>query len=529
MGTKAAVDYTFTGDAKDVVSEQQKVIQQLVKINQKIGKQGRKSRTVKQQVVGDLRSMVKGYLGVQVAVQGIFKALRAVSEENERLKNEISETTVTLDERFRRTALQLGLTSPEFVLGQIAPIAKRTATPLDEAADAAKELGSQGVKAVDIFGGVLEEVLRTAAATGQRQNISQLSGAMTSFLREQGKVLSADEFNTLGTQLFNLFKGRVFQPTDLPSLAAIAQPLVAAGIPQAEQLAIFTLLKESTGSGEKAATSLRNLVSILQQAPGLKGEQAALLKKAGIDPQAINLVGESFEQALDELAAGLGRLSKADRPVLLGKIFGREVSAAAAAIIEKRGQIPGLVSEQANVKGILEAIALTTAGTRARQTRLEIDKATILTKEGFDAPTADEINRILGNILDKAALEGPGGRALSTLQRGGKGIRTFLEPITGGDPLNTALQSLGPDQRAEFLRILDQVNKGAPETPSSRRALESQRQLRGGARDGEAQRMKDVEDKIRQASENMTEAANILGQNSPQATVAPADPNINTE
>ena len=474
--------------------------------------------------------MVKGYLGVAFAVQGIFKALRAVSEENERLKNEVSEATVTLDERFRRTALQLGLTSPEFVLGQIAPIARRTATPLDEAADAARELGSQGVKAIDIFGGVLEEVLRTAAATGQRQNISQLSGAMTSFLREQGKALSADEFNILGTQLFNLFKGRVFQPTDLPSLAAIAQPLVAAGIPQAEQLAIFTLLKESTGSAEKAATSFRNVVSILQQAPGLKGEQAALLKAAGIDPQAINLVGESFEEALDELAAGLARISKADRPVLLGKIFGREVSAAAAAIIEKRGQIPELVAQQADIQGIIGAIELTTQGTRAREIRLEIDRQRLLTKGGFDAPTQDEINSIFGNILDKAILEGGAfTKLLSTVQKGRKKFVGITEPFLGGDPLSTALQNLGPDQRADFERIFNQINRGAPSTPSSRRAAESQKQFRAGARDEEAQRMKDVENKIREASDNMNEAANILGQNLPGPNLAPADPNINTE
>lgn len=377
MSQKNAMDFDIAGDASKVLREFAKIAKAQAKLTEDQAKSARKSRGHASKSSSELMGMAKQYLSVAAAVGVLKTAITAVLEENQRMNDAINQNTLTLDQNFRKTANQLGITSPDYLIEQTAPIARRLAIDLSAASDATRELGSQGVRAVDILhGGILEETLKAAVATGQRENLGEFAASMTGFLREQGKSFTKESFGELGLNLFSLFKSNVLQASDLTQLARLAPSASAAGMDQQTMLAMFTLAKESAGNNAaQGETALRKLISSLQSSQSFEGKKKQMLGKAGLTADDIDLVGESISQVLDRLAEGLEILPQKQRASFLKEVFGEEKMSAISGIIGKRGRLGGLIESQQDVAGFRQALDVQTTGRSAMQTRADIDDA----------------------------------------------------------------------------------------------------------------------------------------------------------
>lgn len=424
----SAVDFDLTGDASKLLQQFQKIVVAQEKIAKGIIKATKTSKKGSKSVKDDIVGMVKGYVSVTAALTVVKQAMTAVIDENKRMETAIDQNTLNLDKNFRKTANQLGITSPDLLIETTAPIARRLAIDLAEASNAARELGSQGVSASEILhGGVLEETLKAAVATGQRENLGELAAAMTGFLREQGKEFNQENFGELGLNLFSLFKSNVLQASDLTQLAKLAPSAAGAGMDQQTMLAIFTLAKESAGNNAaQGETALRKLISSLQSAPSFEGKKARALKQAGISSDDIDLVGEKIGDVLDTLAVGLAGLPEKQRASFLKEIFGEEKMSSIRGIINKRGRLEGLIDSQTDAAGFNQALATSTTGRSAMQARATIDKI-LEESTGTEAFTVEAFRQALDTFAQQRGTS-TGNRLLQNLRFSGlTGIGTNAE------------------------------------------------------------------------------------------------------
>lgn len=261
-------------------------------------------------------SVVAGYASLTQGVQFFRQA-------NEEAMKSAEDAATKIEDRMSRFQVQAGLNALEGAAAQqdIAGIAQRTATPLEQVNDIATMIVSSGGTRQAARGAGTEEIAKFVKAQGLKGSQVDAEGftdAITRYILSQGQTPDEDNIARLVKKLQSGgIKSTKFKIPDLQHLAAIGADLKTFGMSEDEQLSQFALMGDVYGG--EAHTKMRDLVQNLATV-GSKPDAQPWLKKMGLKSTDIDMVGEDFPTAINTLMKGLNQLPEADRNSALKKI-----------------------------------------------------------------------------------------------------------------------------------------------------------------------------------------------------------------
>ncbi|WP_166820521.1 phage tail tape measure protein [Thalassoroseus pseudoceratinae] len=413
-----------------------------------------------------------GLLIKGVLVGGVAIAIKRIVDLQAEYNKELAESVRRQDEVGRKLRVQALLSDEEYqkqILPRVGRAANRSAVSLEEAQTVATELISQGFSKDEATGSALEELLLGAVATNTDDK-QAFATAIAGFIKSQGRELNQENVRDVTIPLAALFQGTAIQGQDLTSLAQIGSLMKEFGVSQQSGFAAFDVLKDiGNNQPEKAATALRNMVSIMSTAKADKNISAVLEEIGGPElADRIDLVGENFPTALANLAEALNTLDESSKKQALSKIFGREVSAPAATLLGNLDKFGGLLELQrsdAATGTFRQLVEKGTSGVGARQTRIANDKAIREFRQGQEAEEREAVAQLIeermlatgstphqAGIMKGAFLKL--GATTDILNSGG-----FIDERNVGELLNK-IPGLNQDDRTAILQKLGRYKGG---------------------------------------------------------------------
>ncbi|HEX5498543.1 MAG TPA: phage tail tape measure protein [Thermomicrobiales bacterium] len=349
---------------------------------QKMGGLGSATQSVGRQMSSFLNSSIARWAtlggGIGVAASGIRKIVAAMKE----VRSEEAETTLSLDEHFRRFATQAQLSEKDLPeIRRVAfGVARETALPVETVLAAGKQLVSSGFSPEEVLrGGALREMAHAIQATtamGKDFNPTEAAESMTQLILAQVKPedrqLNVANLRKVMRTTQGMYLRRNIQFADLTYLARAAPALSGAGIDPETQLAAFTTLR-NTFQPEQSGTMLRNLVVRLTTAKD-HDKKVEALGELGLLPEDVDLVGESLETALARMKRGAKGKTDAEINSIFATLFEAEGMTGARALIENVENISKYRAEGADWSRYGAAYKMMTSGEHAADVRLQIDK-----------------------------------------------------------------------------------------------------------------------------------------------------------
>ena len=291
-------------------------------------------------VEGSLLSLV-GRVGAATTVIGLLgAAIKGATDKNREWSRSTDETVRRLDEARLKLAIQGGF--DQRGLAGVEPRIRKALleTPSTDAAGAFEimtQIASSGFKQADIDSGeALKSILDINAATTMfgRGVVSPKDStlAISQFLKGTGVVQpDAKQIRDLGGKIAQLFNKSDLQFPFLKELAGESAALTSFGITPEEQLAAFATLSD-VKSAPEAATGLRAMATDLATA-GASKDKTAALRKLGLKPADVDLVGENLTTALQRLQGGLGNVDPTKQNQLLVRLFGERTLSSATTLM----------------------------------------------------------------------------------------------------------------------------------------------------------------------------------------------------
>lgn len=290
------------------------------------------------------------------------------------------------DENARRFRVQAGLDAlgGEAARKKIVEAAIATASTSEDAFGAATALTSTGFDAESASGSGLRAVLNLIQAQqlkGKTVNADDLAESASKYLASQGLEKNGQNLQTLAVAIQGL-KETPMKITDLAQLAKQGATLKGKiGMP--EQIANFAMLLESMDA-EKAGTSLREVALHMSTAGGAKDKTRALAQ-IGLKPEDVDLVGESFDEALGKIQGGLQTVPESKRATILKTLFEAANIASYQLLADNRDKVARYVQQEGDVAGFNADVAIGTSGRNAaarRQAVREQERMANLNKDG---------------------------------------------------------------------------------------------------------------------------------------------------
>lgn len=303
-------------------------------------------------IAGRLTSIAAGYVSIQAGAQMWINSNRELLEQ----ANQLGEKYDTMARKFR---VQAGLNAvqgkdaQEKILDQ-AEIGGNTA---EEASQVANAMASTGFEADQITGGGVREMLRIFNAqtvAGKGEDLSKMTEAMSRYLESQNLPKTAENARMIGEKIQGL-KATPLKITDLEAFASEAAGL-RGKMTIDEQFASFGQLI-GIEEGGMSATDLRNIAGRLSTSGGDKSKKKAL-QRIGVKPTEVDLVGETFDQAVERINAGLQKIPEGERDSILKKLVDEKGVAPfkkfASGLDQRKQYIeemnrPGLVDQDAQI------------------------------------------------------------------------------------------------------------------------------------------------------------------------------------
>lgn len=293
------------------------------------GAQAKNARSAKQWdaqiegIIGSVAGIATGWLSVQSVIS-------AVGDETNRYRQAVvdavrdsEEAFARLDKRKRRLQVTTGQgpLASEQMQRELFGVAQETATPARDVTEIALGLSSAGANEKDIVGGAksVSEFIN-AQALGDGANYEQLTDALTSMILGQGKDLTQQTIDSLTSQLQSpAVKATKFKVPDLQYWAKEAQGLKKYGGLQQEDIVALAAVTRNSVDPSTGANQVRELMKNLSIAGGKKDATKAL-SSMGLKPGDIDMVGEDWMTAFENLRKGLDKLPEDQRQVALTKI-----------------------------------------------------------------------------------------------------------------------------------------------------------------------------------------------------------------
>lgn len=379
------VHTVFTSEDKDVIAALKRQGQEMAKLreqNRKLTEESKKgSKSAADGVVADVAKIASGYLTVTAAINVGKAALDFFRESNRKFAEESSAAILKMDEAFRKFRVQAGLTAIESDQSKafISRAALSAGTSAPQAAAGATQLVSGGFSAQEALqGGGLDALLATMDANnlaGKGADATETAKALGLFLNATGQELTGANLRTTGVAVANLFKGTNLQLGDLETLAPQASTITnLSGLTGVEQLGVFAQLRQ-TLDPSGASTQFRNTVASMATAGGQQAKVDAL-KTMGLNPGDIDMVGETFTDALAKIKAATEGMAPEQANIALTKLFGSENLSGPLELMKNLDKVNANIALTSNEAVFEEAVRIAREGSafdrRQAEARREI-------------------------------------------------------------------------------------------------------------------------------------------------------------
>lgn len=348
-------------------------------------------------------SVVAGYASIQAAIG-------AVVRENERYIASIERVKDLIPEGETKLQIQSGGTREETIATRKVIKDRLLITPsatLDEGINLQRQLVSSGFNAADVnSGAALGAVLDLKAATNQfGKDVGDPMGAVLSvsqFLKAQGKEANAANVRATGGKIAQIFEGSDIQFGDFSELAQVSSTLTGLNLTENEQIAGFSSMVDVMPAAT-AKTQFKTVASRLRSA-GDMARSADAVRSLGLEPEDVDLIGETFSEAIARLGTAGDAADEKTRSSALLAIFGQEAQGGAQLLLNQRGLIGermGKLEGNAFERGVSIFQRSNYAGEERIQVETDFDDAAQLDLQGGigDSTVQKAINRVVSQRM----------------------------------------------------------------------------------------------------------------------------------
>lgn len=380
------------------LAKQQMAIQKSIDKYQKLGQTSKQTTDTTEtginRVVGKLSSMAAGYLSVTSVINMMTAANKQANDEIERAATKVDD----LERKFRIQSGLRGLAADNAQAAVEAISIRNAATP-EQGYEGATQLVSSGATVDQVVNqGLLDSLIKGVKAMnmiGKDVGYDELAKTSIGYLNATGQELTAQNLDNMMNRLFNLFQGTNLQLGDLGPLAKIASGLTDR-IESEEQFAATAVFKDAAVAPEEAATYLRNITGRLRTA-GASDLKAGALKELGINPEQVDLDGETLQDVLALFERQTAGMDKARRDALFKKLFEEQGVEGFNTLLVNREKMARFVGLQQGREGYDSAVAEAQSGRNAGIQRLE-------TSSEFMKADQDQMGALYGKALDEQML-----------------------------------------------------------------------------------------------------------------------------
>lgn len=345
--------------------------------------------------IGKLATMAAG----AVSVQGAFSY---IVTETQRLGQEADSAAAKFDDLFRKVNVQAATLGVAGEAGKqrLLNVALQNASTVEESTAIAKALAGSGFNAEQATGDALAVVLQAQAAMGQQGEGKGglIAEATAKYLNAMGMEMNGENIKKVLVGMQQSAKAGFGKFEDMAQLSGKVGGF-SGKVKSEDVMAAFNIGLLNSASAENAATGLKIFGDRLMGAAGDK-ERIGLLAKVGLQPEQVDLIGESLDQVMATLDEKLKAMPEAARAPWMQQMFGTEASGFAAKLIENRARMDEFRGVMSNETGFRADVAEMTSGKAAGQRREavkeEIRKATSDTGFEDKLKVADRLAREQG-------------------------------------------------------------------------------------------------------------------------------------
>jgi hypothetical protein len=352
-----------------------------------------------------LAGMVTGALSVQGAFSYIVS-------ETQKMRMEADAAAAKFDDLFRKVNVQAGTLGVAGEAGKkrLLNVALQNASTVEESTSIAKALAGSGFNAEQATGDALSTVLQAQAAMGQQGEGKGgiIAEATAKYMNALGMDMTGANMRKVLVGMQQSAKAGFGKFEDMAPLSGKVGGF-SGKVKSEDLLAAFNIGLKSSGSADTAATGLKIFGDRLMGASGDK-EREGLLKKAGIKPEQVDLIGESLDDVMATLDTALQKMPETQRTPFMQQMFGLEASGFATKLIENRGQMDMFRGVMSNEAGFNADVVEMTSGKAAGQRREALREE----KRKADADTGF-LDRL--NVADRLAKEQGGWDIMSPIRR----------------------------------------------------------------------------------------------------------------
>ncbi len=447
---------------------------------------------------------VQSWVGGIVSAGAAYGVVRGIVgdliSEQQKMIDQSDEVGRKMDMIGRKYQVQASLlTAPEGLKAQedLERLAIKNAVTTESATGVATQMASSGFKGQKDQMEATDIVLQTAAATGNIDgDHAGLAKSMTQAASAFGLKRDPESMRRVGRMMAGSYKVGDFQADDMGMLAPNVQGLVSQGQTPEDILAMYNIMRAVTDPG-KASTALKGFSEAHAAAVKLPGQkesrQEKLLKllqvkdattgkMRSLTSDEVDLQGEDFSKVQPLMQEGLSNLTKPQQMKWLQEFYGKEHATSVQGLYARGEQFAEFRDGQFNQKQFDADVKHAQSGRGAARTRIEekikrearlraTDETSLYDEYGFaeraagKSELASTQSRRIANTLRVGSFGtlAPGaalttgdnltstGGVLSMLFGGGATIATSLGNAIGGggqtatyqEALRSTMQSLG--------------------------------------------------------------------------------------
>lgn len=353
------VKMVFSGSAEDALKAIAQLERKLAGLENRVKHAGKSSGD------GKMMQMLGGWsaslVGIAAGYMNISGAIEHAVRSNVELMQQADEVAKKWDETFRKIKVQ----APDLTGAQQQNVhrlgAKYALSNPQDAATIAQALSGSGMAIGDASGGGLESMLRVMRGTGAEGDPRELTLAMTKYLKSQQLDVTPANIERVGKNFAGVFGENMLELQDFADLAKEGASLK--DISMEDQFAAFTALT-NVKSGQEAATDLRNTSMRLKTAGASKRKTDALAD-IGLTPESVDMVGESYLDAMGRVAGGLHNIAPEKRAGVMARLFEEAGVGGAQTIMDNLGSMEKFRQQQKGGASVLERGLDTMTGGRA--------------------------------------------------------------------------------------------------------------------------------------------------------------------
>lgn len=423
--------------------------------------------------------MIGGATATMGAIGGIGGAISTAVSYQQQLSEELEKTAEQMDELNRKYQVQAGLTSAQGAVAnsKILDIAEKNGISVTDAHNLTRQLVSSGYDKPEETGTADAMAKILASSNLDASKGEDMAKAMGQFLVGFGQDKNASNLLDLGVRTRGLFKSTDVQLGDLSEFAKAAPSFKTAGVSMQDTLSALGILREAEAPGE-AATHGRNVVGLMTTF-GSEKKKVDTLKKRGLTPKDLDLVGETLPEALAKLRDSTEGMSTAEKSAFMKDLFGQENIAGATILVENAAKFQKFGEFQQDKKGFEEGVRTNQSGFAASQNRIEAQSIRERQKYAEKALNDKLLRQEFARNDEELALDAKSMGLAGWFLSSGTGVKSrlrdaalwsgFVNPADIASPEN--LQNVERAKRSEFSidrmqrEIAPAVPGAAPRTP----------------------------------------------------------------